>query len=93
MAYCKCGNEVHPKRAKFLNKYNKPMVCMPCVQGNDEPRKKCYQIVSGKTERGIEICDAETAAQMEQLGKRAGMGVSRGVKMNQSYDHSVYSGK
>lgn len=97
MANCiQCGEPMHPKREEICKKHGYPMTCVPCktgVNGKDEERKQCYTVVNGKTERSIEICNAETAEMMYKAGRRAGVGVSKGVKMNQSYDHKVFSGK
>lgn len=81
--FCKCGAEIHPKRVEFLQKYNKPMTC---VQHSTTQKVGGFMSVEGKTERTIIIAEMDTINTLHKLSARAGTGVSRGVKMNQSFD-------
>lgn len=48
------------------------------------------QVNSGKTERAIEVCTPDVAAKFEALTRRTGVGVSRGVKMDQSFKAKMF---
>lgn len=85
--YCKCGVEVHPLRIKFLEKYSKPITCMDCTTTQ---KVGGFMATSGKTDRQIIIADMETISNLNNLSARAGMGVSRGCKMNQSFSAKLF---
>lgn len=85
--FCKCGVEIHPLRVKFLEKYNKPMTC---VAHSTTQKVGGFMSVEGKTERTIIIAEMDTINRLHHLSARAGTGVSRGVKMNQSFDAKHY---
>jgi hypothetical protein len=87
--FCKCGVEIPEKRLAFLLKYNKPKICISCASGTVE-RVECFQVVSGKTERSIQIVSSEKAKELNALSKRAGTGVSKGVKMDQSFKPNLF---
>ena len=78
MAFCSCGAEIHPKRVEFLNKNQLPLTCL---EHSQTQKKVGFQVVSGKTEREIQIVTTEVAAILEAKSARQGTGVSRGVKM------------
>lgn len=82
MAYCKCGVEIHPKRVEILQKINKPLTCINC---STTQKVGGFMNTEGKTERTIIIAEMDTIENLHKLSARAGVGVSRGVKMNQSY--------
>lgn len=82
--FCKCGSEIHPKRVEFLQKHNKAMSCISCAEKTVE-KLGGFMSTEGKTERTIIIAPMSTVANLQKLSARAGTGVSRGVKMNQSY--------
>lgn len=87
--YCKCGNEIHPKRVDFLEKYNKPKCCINCAEGKVQ-KVVGFQVVSGKTEREVQIVSQEEGALLNKLSARAGMGVSKGCKMDQSFKPKLF---
>jgi len=78
MAFCKCNAEIHPKRVEFLKKNNLPLTCINC---SSTQKVVGFQVVSGKTEREIQVCTPAQAAELEAKARRAGTGVSAGVKM------------
>ena len=82
--FCKCGTEIHPKRVEFLQKHNKAMCCITCAEQTVQ-KVGGFMSTEGKTERSIIIADMNTISNLHKLSHRAGTGVSRGVKMNQSY--------
>lgn len=79
---CKCGKEIHPKRVIILQKMKAPMTCVDC---SATQKLGGFMSTEGKTERTIVIAPMETISMLEKMSARAGTGVSRGVKMNQSY--------
>lgn len=85
--YCKCGNEIPPARVAFLQKTNSPLTCF---EHSTTQRVKGFQVIGGKTERYIEVVTPDQAALLEKLGKRAGTGVSKGVKMDQSFKPNLF---
>jgi H2-forming N5,N10-methylenetetrahydromethanopterin dehydrogenase-like enzyme len=86
---CSCSNEIHPKRVEFLQKKGMKIQCIPCAEGK-VVKLAGVQVISGKTERGLEICTPEQAERFEKLSRRAGTGVSQGVKMNQSFIPKIF---
>jgi RNA polymerase-binding transcription factor DksA len=81
--YCKvCGVEVPQKRVEFLQKAG---YSITCLEHSSTQKVVGFQVISGKTERAIEVCQPEVAAKLEHLSKRQGTGVSRGVKMDQTF--------
>lgn len=82
--YCSCGNTIHPKRVEILQKQGRRLCCINCAE-NSVQKLVGVQVVSGKTERAIEICQPEQAKIFEKLSARTGVGVSKGVKMDQSF--------
>jgi hypothetical protein len=87
--YCKCGKEIHPKRVEFLEKYSKPLSCIECAEGKVQ-KVVGFQVVGGKTEREVQIVSQETGAMLNKLSARAGMGVSKGCKMDQSFKPNLF---
>lgn len=85
--YCACGAIIPELRVKFLEKNG---LKLSCITHSSSERVMCFQVISGKTERAIEIVSPAQAAKLEQLSKRAGMGVSRGVKMDQSFKANLF---
>lgn len=81
-----CGCEVHPLRLKFLTKYSKPITC---VNHSTAEKVGGFMTSTGKTERELIITSQETANQLYKMAARAGTGVSRGVKMNQSFKSNI----
>lgn len=82
--FCKCGEEIHPKRVEFLTKYNKALICINCAEGTVK-KVGGFMSVEGKTDRQIIIADMDTIENLHKVSQRAGTGVSKGVKMNQTY--------
>lgn len=80
--YCSCGIEVHPLRVKFLQRYGRPITCL---EHSSEQKKGGFMAISGKTDRQIIIADMDTISNLNKLSARAGTGVSKGCKMNQSF--------
>lgn len=89
MNICKCDNEIHPKRVEFLQKRNMPIMCLDCVEGKVQ-KLGGFMNVEGKTERTIVIAPMEIIEQLHQVSARAGTGVSKGVKMNQSFKSKIF---
>ena len=87
--FCGCGNTIHPKRVEILEKRASKVICIECAESTVQ-KLAGVQVVSGKTERAIEICSPEQAERFIKLSARAGTGVSRGVKMNQSFQPKVF---
>lgn len=85
--YCKCGSEIPPKREELLKKWGKPLRCFGC---SNEQKKGGFMTSEGKTERTIIIADMETVEMLHKKAARAGVGVSRGVKMNQSFQPKIF---
>lgn len=79
---CRCGVEVPEQRAAFLIKVGKPITCMDC---STTQKVGGFMNVEGKTERSLIIADMEQIEHLHKISARAGTGVSKGVKMNQSY--------
>lgn len=86
---CVCGGDIHPKRVEFLQKKGMKVQCINCAEGNVQ-KKAGVQVISGKTERQLEICTPEQAARFEKLSARTGVGVSKGVKMDQSFKTKLF---
>lgn len=63
--------------------------CIPCAEGK-VVKLAGVQVISGKTERALEVCTPEQAEHFNKLSARAGTGVSRGVKMNQSFQPKIF---
>lgn len=82
--FCVCGNQIHPKRVEILQKQGKKLSCISCAENNVK-KLVGVQVVSGKTERAIEVCEPEQARLFEKLSARTGVGVSKGVKMDQTF--------
>ena len=77
-----CKIEVHPKRVDILNKMGKPITCL---EHSATQKVGGFMSIEGKTERSIVIAEMDTIENLHRLSARAGMGVSKGCKMNQSY--------
>ena len=86
MAKCWCGKEIHPKREEFLIKYGKPLTCM---EHSNVEKVAGFVTSTGKTERELIITSQETAAYLQKVSRRSGVGVSAGVKMNQSFKANI----
>lgn len=82
-----CGVEVHPKRIEILNKMNKPVTCL---EHSTSQKVGGFMCTEGKTERSIIIAEMDTIETLHKLSARAGTGVSKGVKMNQSFQPKVF---
>lgn len=80
--YCHCGVEVHPKRVEFLKKANKPITCL---EHSATQKVGGFMAIEGKTDRQIVIAEMDVIENLNRLSARAGTGVSKGVKMNQSF--------
>lgn len=80
--FCKCGVEIHPKRIEILQKVNKLLTCLNC---STTQKVGGFMSTESKTERVIVIAEMDVISNLHKLSARAGMGVSKGVKMNQSY--------
>lgn len=87
--YCKCGSEIPQKRVEFLQKYNKRICCVNCAEGTVQ-KVAGFQVISGKTEREIQIVSQEEASMLNKLSARAGVGVSKGCKMDQSFKPKLF---
>lgn len=85
--FCKCGTQIHPKRVEFLQKANKPMTCLNC---STTQKVGGFMAVQGKTERAIIIAEMDVIEDLHKKSARAGVGVSRGVKMNQSFQPKIF---
>lgn len=85
--YCKCGAIVHPKRVEILKSKNLPITCL---EHSNTQRVQGFQVIGGKTERFIQVVQPEQAAQLNKLAQRAGTGVSKGVKMDQSFKPHLF---
>lgn len=79
---CNCGNLIPEQRVKFLQKTGKRLTCVGC---STTQKLGGFMNVEGKTERSIVIAEMDQIEHLHKLSARAGTGVSRGVKMNQSY--------
>lgn len=86
MDLCYCGAIIPEKRVDFLKKYNKPLTCL---QHSTTEKVGCFVTSSGKTERELIITSQETANLLYKAAARTGVGVSRGVKMNQSFKSNI----
>jgi hypothetical protein len=82
MAFCKCGDEIHPKRIEILDKMGKAHTCLSC---STTQKVGGFMSTEGKTERTIIIAEMDTINTLHKLSARAGTGVSKGVKMSQVY--------
>lgn len=80
--YCKCGCKIPEKRIEFLQKYNKVLTCVNC---STTQKVGGFMTSESKTERTIIIAEMDVIDNLHKLSHRAGTGVSKGVKMNQSY--------
>lgn len=87
MPYCKCGAEIPQRRVEFLQKNQLPLTC---IHHSTTQKVGGFMSTDGKTERTLIISDMSTIENLHKLSARAGVGVSRGVKMNQSFDSKVY---
>ena len=58
---------------------------MTCLQHSQTQKVGGFMAIEGKTDRQIVIADMDTIATLHKLSARAGTGVSRGCKMNQSF--------
>lgn len=87
MSYCWCGEELHPKREAFLQKAGKPLTC---IKHSTTQKVGGFMATEGKTERSIIIADMQTIEELHKKSARAGTGVSRGVKMNQSFQPKIF---
>lgn len=87
MPYCKCGVEIPPCRVEFLQKNNLPLTC---INHSTTQKVGGYMSTDGKTDRTLIIGDMQTIENLYKLSARAGVGVSKGVKMNQSFDSKLY---
>ena len=76
--YYKCGVEVHSKRVEILQKMGAPITCLA---HSTTQRNMAFQVINGKTGNEIQVVPPETAQRLNHLSARAGVGVSRGVKM------------
>lgn len=82
MAFCFCGVEIHPLREKLLNKMGYKLTCL---QHSTVEKLGGFMATSGKTERELIIGSQASTEALYRASARAGTGVSKGVKMNQSY--------
>lgn len=82
MAFCFCGAEIHPLREKLLNKMGYKITCL---QHSTVEKLGGFMATSGKTERELIIGSQASTEALYRASARAGTGVSKGVKMNQSY--------
>lgn len=82
--FCKCGAEIPEKRVEFLQKYNKPMSCVNCAEGNVQ-KVGGFMTSTGKTDRELIIGEQSVINNLYKASARSGVGVSKGVKMNQSF--------
>lgn len=87
MAYCKCGASIHPKREAFLKKAGLPLTCL---EHSTTQKVGGFMSTDSKTERTIIIADMDTIEHLHNVSARAGVGVSRGVKMNQSFQPKIF---
>ena len=86
---CKCGNEIHPKRIEFLQKRNMSIMCLDCAEGKVK-KLGGFMDTESKTERTIIIAPMEKIEHLHKVSARAGVGVSKGVKMNQSFKQNLF---
>jgi hypothetical protein len=82
MAFCFCGLEIHPLREKLLNKMGYKLTCL---QHSTVEKLGGFMATSGKTERELIIGSQESTNALYRASARAGSGVSKGCKMNQSF--------
>jgi len=82
-----CGIKIHPKRIEILTKMNKPITCL---EHSTTQKVGGFMSTEGKTERTIVIAEMDTIENLHRLSARAGTGVSKGVKMNQSFSSKVF---
>ena len=87
MPYCKCGIEIPQKRVEFLQKNNLPLTC---ISHSTSQKVGGFMSTDGKTDRTLIISDMDTISNLHHLSARSGVGVSRGVKMNQSFNTKLY---
>jgi hypothetical protein len=87
MAYCHCGAEIHPLRVKFLENAGYKLTCL--VHSTTE-KVGGFMATSGKTERELIIGSQESTNALYKASARAGTGVSKGCKMNQSFSHKHF---
>ena len=64
---CKCGNVIHPKRVEILKKARRQVIT--CINCATEEKHVGYMTIDGKTERAIQIVDANTAKNLQYLDK------------------------
>lgn len=87
MAYCHCGEEIHPLREKILRKAGYAITCM---KHSTTEKVGGFMAVSGKTERELIIGSQDSINNLYKASARAGMGVSKGCKMNQSFSAKLF---
>lgn len=85
--YCHCGQVIHPKRVAILKSKNLPITCL---EHSNTQKVQGFQVINGKTERFIQVVEPERAAELNKLAQRAGTGVSKGVKMDQSFKPNLF---
>lgn len=83
---CKCGEEVASGRVEALLKMGRSLSqinCIKCATKSDVPRKTGFMIRDHKMNGQIEIHDDPTVTEsLYKASKRAGQGVSLGVKFH-----------
>jgi hypothetical protein len=82
MAYCQCGAEIPQKRVEFLQKAGYKL---SCINHSTTEKLGGFMSTSGKTERELIIGSQESTNALYRASARAGSGVSKGCKMNQSF--------
>lgn len=82
-----CGVEIHPKRVEILQKMGKPLTCL---EHSTTQKLGGYMNIEGKTERTIIIAEMNVIENLHKVSARAGTGVSKGVKMNQSFKPKIF---
>lgn len=80
--YCHCGAIIPEKRVEFLKKVGNKITC---INHSTTEKVGGFMAISGKTERELIIGSQESTAALYAASARAGTGVSKGVKMNQSF--------
>jgi hypothetical protein len=85
--FCKCGAEIPAKRVEFLQKAGKPLTC---IAHSSTQKVGGFMASEGKTERTIIIAEMDVIEDLHKKSARVGVGVSRGVKMNQSFQPKIF---
>lgn len=83
---CGCGNQINPLRVEALLKMGKSLSqinCIECATNKPVPRKTGFMVRDHKMSGSIEIHDDPTITEsLYKASKRAGQGVSAGVKFH-----------